>query len=65
MNIPLMSVSFVQCLFVSTTSYFMVYDLNLSLTNGGPFFNSSVLAAIHVYDKAFVYEDTGSGKQRL
>ena len=46
-TIPLMRASFVQCLFLSTTRCFMVYDLNLSLTGGEPF-NSSVLAAMHL-----------------
>ncbi|MCI1218526.1 carbohydrate ABC transporter permease [Bifidobacterium crudilactis] len=60
-TIPLMRASFVQCLFLSTTRCFMVYDLNLSLTGGEPF-NSSVLAAMHVYNKAFVYKNYGVGQ---
>lgn len=59
--IPLMRASFVQCIFLSTTRCFMVYDLNLSLTNGEPF-NSSVMAAMHVYNKAFVYKNYGVGQ---
>ena len=59
--IPLMRASFVQCLFLSTTRCFMVYDINLSLTKGEPF-NSSVLAAMHVYNQAFVYKDYGTGQ---
>ena len=39
----------------------MVYDLNLSLTKGEPF-NSSVMAAMHVYNKAFVYKNYGVGQ---
>jgi raffinose/stachyose/melibiose transport system permease protein len=39
----------------------MVYDINLSLTKGEPF-NSSVLAAMHVYNQAFVYKDYGTGQ---
>ena len=39
----------------------MVYDVNLSLTKGDPF-NSSVMAAMHVYNKAFVYKDYGTGQ---
>ncbi|BAR07315.1 sugar ABC transporter permease [Scardovia inopinata] len=60
-TIPLMRASFVQCIFLSTTRCFMVYDLNLSLTKGEPF-NSSVLAAMHVYNKAFVYKNYGVGQ---
>lgn len=59
--IPLMRASFVQCIFLSTTQCFMVYDLNLSLTNGEPF-GSSVLAAMQVYNKAFVYKNYGVGQ---
>lgn len=60
-TIPLMRASFVQCIFLSTTRCFMVYDLNLSLTKGEPF-NSTVLAAMHVYNKAFVYKQYGVGQ---
>ena len=43
------------------TRCFMVYDLNLSLTKGEPF-NQSVLAAMHVYNQAFVYKNYGTGQ---
>lgn len=60
-TIPLMRSAFVQCIFLSTTRCFMVYDVNLSLTKGEPF-NSSVLAAMHVYNQAFVYKNYGVGQ---
>jgi raffinose/stachyose/melibiose transport system permease protein len=60
-TIPLMRASFVQCIFLSTTRCFMVYDVNLSLTNGEPF-NSSVMAAMHVYNEAFLYKNYGVGQ---
>ena len=60
-TIPLMRTSFVTCIFLSITRCFVVYDVNLSLTNGEPF-NSSVLAAMHVYNKAFTYKDFGTGQ---
>ena len=60
-TIPLMRSSFVTCLFLSITRCFMVYDVNLSLTGGEPF-HSSVLAAMHVYNKAFIYKDYGTGQ---
>ena len=56
-----MRASFVQCLFLSITRCFMVYDVNLSLTKGEPF-NSSVLAAMHVYNQAFTYKNYGVGQ---
>ncbi len=60
-TIPLMRSSFVQCLFLSITRCFVVYDVNLSLTNGEPF-NSSVMAAMHVYNQAFTYKNYGLGQ---
>lgn len=60
-SVPLMVSSFVQCLFLTVTRCFMVYDVNLSLTNGEPF-NSSVLAAMHVYNTAFTYKNYGTGQ---
>ena len=60
-TIPLMRSSFVQCLFLTITRCFMVYDVNLSLTKGEPF-NSSVMAAMHVYNQAFSYKNYGVGQ---
>ena len=60
-SVPLMMSSFVQCLFLTITRCFMVYDVNLSLTNGEPF-NSSVMAAMHVYNQAFTYKNFGVGQ---
>ena len=60
-TIPLMRSSFVQCIFLSITRCFVVYDVNLSLTNGEPF-NSSTMAAMHVYNQAFTYKNYGLGQ---
>jgi raffinose/stachyose/melibiose transport system permease protein len=60
-TIPLMRSSFVQCIFLSITRCFVVYDVNLSLTKGEPF-NTSVLAAMHVYNQAFTYKNYGLGQ---
>ena len=60
-SVPLMMSSFVQCLFLTVTRCFMVYYVNLSLTNGEPF-NSSVMAAMHVYNQAFTYKNFGVGQ---
>ncbi len=59
--VPLMRSSFVQCLFLSITRCFMVYDVNLSLTKGEPY-GSSVMAAMHVYNQAFTYRNFGTGQ---
>lgn len=59
--LPLMRASFTICLFLSITRCFMVYDVNLSLTEGGPF-GSTRLAAMYVYDKAFESKQYGVGQ---
>jgi raffinose/stachyose/melibiose transport system permease protein len=60
-TIPLMRSSFVQCIFLSITRCFVIYDVNLSLTKGEPF-GQSIMAAMHVYNKAFTYKDYGTGQ---
>ena len=60
-TIPLMRSSFVQCIFLSITRCFVVYDVNLSLTKGEPY-NTSVMAAMHVYNTAFTYKKYGLGQ---
>lgn len=59
--IPLMVPSFVICIFLSLTRCFMVYDLNLSLTAGGPF-GETRMAAMYVYQKAFESKQYGVGQ---
>ncbi len=59
--LPLMVSSFVICIFLSITRCFMAYDLNLSLTDGGPF-GSTVMASMYVYQKAFITKDYGLGQ---
>jgi len=58
---PLMMPSVVICTFLTLQRAFMVYDINLTLTNGGPF-KSTVLVAMHVYDKAFTERLYGIGQ---
>lgn len=59
--LPQMASSFVICLFLSITRCFMTYDLNLSLTDGGPF-GSTQMASMYVYQKAFVSKNYGMGQ---
>ncbi|XEC95043.1 carbohydrate ABC transporter permease [Paenibacillus tarimensis] len=61
MVLPLMVPSFIVCIFLSLQRGFMVYDLNLSLTKGGPF-KSTELVSMHVYEKAFLSRDYGVGQ---
>ncbi len=59
--LPLMVPSFVICLFLSIQRCFVVYDVNLSLTAGGPG-GSTRMAAMHVYQKAFLSKEYGIGQ---
>ena len=59
--LPQMASSFIICLFLSITRCFMTYDLNLSLTDGGPF-GSTQMASMYVYQKAFVSTNYGMGQ---
>ena len=60
-RLPLMMQSFTICFFLTLSSAFQVYDLNLSLTNGGPY-GSTKLVAMQVYDKAFTAQEYGIGQ---
>ncbi|HPJ02455.1 MAG TPA: sugar ABC transporter permease [Candidatus Limiplasma sp.] len=60
-TIPMMIPSFNICMFITMSRGFMAYDLNLSLTNGGPY-GSTRLAAMHVYQKAFQSKLYGIGQ---
>ncbi|MCA0757503.1 sugar ABC transporter permease [Paenibacillus sp. N4] len=61
MVLPLMVPSFIVCIFLSLQRGFMVYDLNISLTKGGPF-KSTEMVSMHVYEKAFLSRDYGVGQ---
>jgi len=60
-RIPLMVPSIVVSLFLTLTRTFKVYDLNVSLTAGGPY-DSTKLAAMHIYAKAFEEQRYGVGQ---
>lgn len=61
--LPLMAPSFTVCLFLSLQRSFMVYDLNLALTKGGPF-KSTELVSMHVYNEAFLSQNYGTGQAK-
>ena len=58
---PLMMSSITICLFLTLSRAFMVYDVNLSLTAGGPY-GTTEMAAMHVYEKAFTSRQFGVGQ---
>ena len=59
--LPLMVPSFVICIFLTLSRAFMVYDINLTLTGGEPY-GSTILVAMHVYNKAFTSRNYGVGQ---
>jgi len=59
--LPLSIPGIVVCLFISISRSFLTYDLNLGLTNGGPF-ASTELAAYHIVQKAFLSNEYGIGQ---
>ena len=59
--LPLMMSSITICLFLTLSKAFMVYDVNLSLTAGGPY-GTTEMAAMHVYEKAFTSRQFGVGQ---
>lgn len=50
--LPLIRNSIVICIFLSISTAFKMYDLNVSLTGGSPF-NSTVSATLYIYREAF------------
>jgi len=59
--LPLSIPGIVVCLFISISRSFLTYDLNLALTNGGPY-GSTQLASYHIVQKAFLSNDYGVGQ---
>lgn len=60
-TLPLMMSSIVTCLFLTISRAFMVYDVNLTLTGGGPY-GSTVMSAMYVYNNAFTSRNYGVGQ---
>jgi len=61
MVLPLMIPSFVVTVFLTLKNSFMVYDINFSLTEGGPY-NSTMMVSMHVVQKAFMETNYGVGQ---
>ncbi|AVM42570.1 carbohydrate ABC transporter permease [Fastidiosipila sanguinis] len=60
-TIPMMVGTFTICIFLAITRCFVTYDVNLSLTEGGPF-GETKLAPMYVYDQAFSAKKYGLGQ---
>jgi raffinose/stachyose/melibiose transport system permease protein len=61
--VPLVVPAFTVCLFMSLSMAFKVFDMNLSLTNGGPF-NTSQSVALNIYFEAFQNNRYGLGSAK-
>ncbi|GHV14088.1 ABC transporter permease [Spirochaetia bacterium] len=62
-KIPMIIPSITISLFLTLQKAFMTFDTNLSLTHGGPY-NSTELAAMHIYNDAFKLRNYGPGQAK-
>lgn len=62
-KLPLMAQAFTISLFLTLRNAFMAYDVNLALTNGGPY-RSTELISMHVYTEAFDFGEFGTGQAK-
>ncbi len=60
-KIPLMIQAFTISIFLTLRNSFMVFDVNLSLTRGGPF-RSTEMATLHIYNEAFISQHFGTAQ---
>ncbi|WP_440897623.1 carbohydrate ABC transporter permease [Amphibacillus sp. Q70] len=61
--IPLLMPAFTICIFLTLSFSFKIYDVNLSLTGGGPI-NSTELFAMNIYNEIFGYGNYGYGQAK-
>jgi raffinose/stachyose/melibiose transport system permease protein len=62
-KIPLMAQAFTIALFLTLRSGFMAYDVNVALTDGGPF-RTTELISLHIFQDAFLEGDFGTGQAK-
>jgi len=62
-KLPLMMQSFTISLFLTLKNAFMMYDVNLSLTGGGPY-RSTELITMNIYNDAFLYQKYGTAQAK-
>jgi raffinose/stachyose/melibiose transport system permease protein len=60
---PLLMPSFTICLFLTLSGAFKIYDVNLSLTNGGPV-NKTEMFAMNIFNEIFGYGNYGLGQAK-
>ncbi len=62
-TMPMVAPAVTICLFLTISSSFKIFDVNLSLTNGGPF-KSTEMLALNIYTEAFVNNRYGLGEAK-
>ena len=62
-KIPLMAQAFTIALFLTLRGGFMAYDVNVALTDGGPF-RTTELISMHIFQDAFLEGDFGTGQAK-
>lgn len=62
-KLPLMVPAITISLFLTLQKTFMTFDTNLTLTKGGPY-NSTELVAMHIYNEAFKLRNYGPGQAK-
>jgi len=62
-KIPLMAQAFTISMFLTIRNSFMAYDLNLSLTGGGPY-RTTELISLHVFKEAFGFGNFATGQSQ-
>jgi len=60
---PLLMPSFTICFFMTLSGAFKIYDVNLSLTNGGPV-HSTEMFAMNIFNEIFGYGRYGVGQAK-
>lgn len=60
---PLLMPAFTICLFLTLSGAFKIYDVNLSLTNGGPI-HMTELFAMNIFNEIFGYGNYGLGQAK-
>lgn len=60
---PLIAPAFTVSMFLTLSNSFKIYDQNLSLTNGGPY-NSTEMLAMNIVNTAFVNNDMSYGQAK-
>ncbi|PAD75154.1 carbohydrate ABC transporter permease [Paenibacillus campinasensis] len=60
---PLLMPAFTICLFLTLSGAFKVYDINLSLTGGGPF-KATEMFAMNIFNEMFTFSHYGLGQAK-